>query len=158
MADRSILVVSQPNTAVHNQLVYVRLAELGWDVTLLVPARWTDQYSDGFYVPRVIDGFRGRFVRARVVNPGPVQRHFYATRPARWLRRLRPDVVFAEQEPFSLSGLQWGLACERAGIPWGLQGDENLDRPFPWPAKVIVNASPVRRPSNVPMPNCSARW
>jgi glycosyltransferase involved in cell wall biosynthesis len=33
--------------------------------------------------------------------------------------------------------LQWGSECWRRGIPWGVQGDENLDRPLPWPAKAI---------------------
>lgn len=140
----TVLVVSQPNTAVHNQLVYARLAELGWDVKLIVPARWKDQYSGGLYAPQRSPAFSGTFARVRVINPGPVQRHVYATRPSRWLERYRPVSVFLEQEPFSLSGLQWGTACERRGVPWGLQGDENLDRPFPWPAKVI-RAWTVRR-------------
>ena len=30
-----------------------------------------------------------------------------------------------------------GFVLHRMAIPFGLQADENLDRPFPWPAKVI---------------------
>jgi glycosyltransferase involved in cell wall biosynthesis len=70
----------------------------------------------------------------RVALPGSVQRHFYITRPAGWLRRWSPDAVFVELEPFSIPTLQWGLAAERLGIPWGCQGDENLDRHYPLPA------------------------
>jgi hypothetical protein len=33
---------------------------------------------------------------------GQVQRHFYVTRPARWLRRWQPDAIFVELEPFSV--------------------------------------------------------
>jgi glycosyltransferase involved in cell wall biosynthesis len=79
----------------------------------------------------------GTFARARIARPGAYQRHFYVTRPSRWLERWRPHAVFLEQEPFSVPALQWGVACERLGIPWGLQGDENLDRPFPLPARLI---------------------
>lgn len=132
-----MLVVSQPNTVTHNQTVYVRLAELGWDVHLIVPARWVDEYSPKGYAPVAVDGFTGRFSRVRVAVAGEVQRHFYITRPTRWLRRIRPDAVFLEQEPFAITTFQWGQACDRLGIPWGIQGDENLDRPFPWPAKVL---------------------
>ena len=134
---RTVVVVGHPNVVPHNQLVYLRLAELGWDVKLLVPNRWVDEYSPRGFTPQPVDGFRGTFVRVRVGNPGPYQRHLYITRPSRWLKRWRPAAVFLEQEPFSIPALQWGSACERLGIPWGLQGDENLDRPFPWPARVI---------------------
>ncbi len=131
----TLLVVSHPNVVAANQVVYVRLAELGWDVKLIVPNRWTDDY--GTLVPSAVEGFSGAFARVRIALPGQIQRHFYLTRPGAWLERWRPRSVFIEQEPFSVPALQWGLACERAGIPWGVQADENLDRPFPWPARAI---------------------
>jgi glycosyltransferase involved in cell wall biosynthesis len=136
-AQRRIVVVSHPNVVPHNQRIYVRLAELGWDVKLIVPNRWVDEYTPQGYTTQVDEEFRGTFARVRVARPGVIQRHFYITRPSRWLRRWRPDTVFMEQEPFSIPAVQWGVACERLGIPWGLQGDENLDRPFPWPARAI---------------------
>ena len=131
------MVVSHPNIVPHNQLVYVRLAELGWSLRLVVPARWRDEYKAGAFAPQPIDGLVGTFARVRIANTGKIQRHVYVTRPTRWLRRWRPRAVFLEQEPFAVPAFQWGQACERLGIPWGVQGDENLDRPFPWPARVI---------------------
>jgi glycosyltransferase involved in cell wall biosynthesis len=134
---RTLLVVSHPNAVTHNQLVYVRLAELGWDLKLIVPHRWKDDYSPEGFTPVPVEGLRGTFTRARVVRPGAIQRHVYLTRPTRWLERWRPDAVFLEQEPYSVPALQWGVAAERKGIPWGVQGDDNIDRPLPWPAQVI---------------------
>ncbi|HLY51354.1 MAG TPA: glycosyltransferase family 4 protein [Solirubrobacteraceae bacterium] len=134
---RTLLVVSHPNVFTHNQTVYMRMAELGWRIALIVPNRWRDEYSPDGFIPQPLPGLVGRFARVRVARPGSIQRHFYVTRPSRWLAQWRPDVAFFEQEPFSIPGLQWGIACERAGIPWGLQGDENVDRPFPWPARLI---------------------
>jgi glycosyltransferase involved in cell wall biosynthesis len=133
----TLLVVSHPNVVPTNQIVYVRLAERGWDLKLIVPNRWVDEYSPDGFTPQAVNGFEGSFARVRVARPGVIQRHFYVTRPSRWLRRWRPTAVFLEQEPFSVPALQWGVACERLGIPWGVQGDENLDRPFPFPAKAI---------------------
>jgi glycosyltransferase involved in cell wall biosynthesis len=134
---RRIVVVSHPNVVPHNQRIYVRLAERGWDVKLIVPNRWIDDYTPGVFAPQPDECFTGTFARVRMARPGVIQRHFYITRPSRWLERWRPDTVFLEQEPFSVPALQWGVVCERLGIPWGLQGDENLDRPFPWPARAI---------------------
>ena len=126
-----------PNVVTHNQLVYLRLAELGWDVNYVVPNRWRDEYSPEGFTPQPLEGIVGRFARVRVALPGQVQRHFYVTQPAGWLRRWRPDAIFVELEPFSVPTLQWGLAAQRLQIPWGVQGDENLDRPLPWPARLI---------------------
>jgi glycosyltransferase involved in cell wall biosynthesis len=134
---RRIVVVSHPNVVPHNQRVYVRLGERGWDVKLIVPNRWADDYTPDGFTPQPDECFTGTFARVRVARPGAIQRHFYVTRPSSWLERWRPDTVFLEQEPFSIPALQWGVACQRLGIPWGLQGDENLDRPFPWPARAI---------------------
>src|SRR5579875_3731564 len=47
------------------------------------------------------------------------------------MRGTTPDVVFVEQEPFSVAGFQWARAAWRSAIPFGLQADENLDRPMP---------------------------
>ncbi|MGH2883166.1 MAG: glycosyltransferase family 4 protein [Solirubrobacteraceae bacterium] len=136
-APLTLLVVSHPNVVPHNQLVYVRLAELGWNLKLIVPNRWVDEYSPRGLVPTAVPGLVGTFTRVRTARPGRHQRHFYVTRPSRWLRLWRPDALFLEQEPFSVPALQWGMAAQRLGIPWGLQGDENLDRPFPRPAIAI---------------------
>ena len=129
--------VGHPNVVPHNQLVDIRLAELGWRLRIIVPNRWVDEYSPDGFTPQPYDERVQTFARVRVMLPGQYQRHFYVTDPTRWLRRWKPDVAFMEHEPFAVPAFQWGVACERLGIPWGLQGDENLDRPFPLPAKLI---------------------
>ena len=144
MTARRVVVVSMPNVVPHNQLVYQRLAELGWQIHYVVPNRWRDEYSPAGFIPEPLEGIAGTFARVRVALPGQVQRHFYVTRAAHWLRRWHPDAVFVELEPFSVPTLQWGLAAERLRIPWGVQGDENLDRPLPWPARLIRGWSMAR--------------
>jgi hypothetical protein len=42
MSGHSVVVVSMPNVAPHNPLIYLRLAELGWDVDYVVRSRWRD--------------------------------------------------------------------------------------------------------------------
>jgi glycosyltransferase involved in cell wall biosynthesis len=46
-------------------------------------------------------------------------------------------VALLEEETFSVPAFQWGVACWRRGIPFGVQADENLDRPLPLPARLF---------------------
>ena len=78
-----IVVVSHPNVVPHNQRIYVRLSELGWDVKLIVPNRWVDAYTPDGFTPQADACFTGTFARVRVARPGVIQRHFYVTRPSR---------------------------------------------------------------------------
>jgi glycosyltransferase involved in cell wall biosynthesis len=128
-----LLVVSHPAVLPVNQLVYAELAERGWQVDLIVPDRWGHEYGE--ITPTPLPALAGGYHPLPVVLSGREQRHVYRIRLGRVLRQLRPDVLFLEQEPFSVSALQWGLAAERAGIPFGVQADENLDRRLPAPVR-----------------------
>jgi glycosyltransferase involved in cell wall biosynthesis len=50
---------------------------------------------------------------------------------------VRPAVAFIEAEPTALAAAQWGRALARAGVPFGLQADENLERSYPAPARAV---------------------
>lgn len=132
-----LLVVSHASVVPVNQAVYVRLAELGWDPLVVVPGRWRHDFSPDDFAPRPFAGLEGRLLPLPVALPGRPQRHVYLSPPGRVLRRFRPDFVFIEEEPFSIPGWQWARAARRHGVPYGLQAAENLDRPFPLPARLI---------------------
>jgi glycosyltransferase involved in cell wall biosynthesis len=134
---RRLLVVSHPNVVPSNQAVYLELLHRGWDVVGVMPDRWKDNYHPDGYATRALEGLEGRMRFVPVAVAGEPQRHFYLANVPRMLRELRPGIAFIEQEPFAIPALQWGVLLHRLGIPFGLQADENLDRPFPWPAKVI---------------------
>lgn len=129
--------VSHPNVVTLNQEVYAELLGMGWDVICVVPSTWKDAYRPQGFRPRALEALEGRVRFLPVAFGGEPQRHFYLASPTRVIRELRPDASFVEQEPFSVPALQWGSALGRAGVPFGLQADENLDRPFPWPAYAI---------------------
>jgi glycosyltransferase involved in cell wall biosynthesis len=130
-----LLVVSHPCVVPVNQSVYAALLDRGWDVRIVVPDRWRDEYHSASFPPRPLQDLEERLHPTRVFLPGRPQRHFYLARPSRLVRALRPSVAFVEQEPFSLSALQWGRALASAGVPFGVQADENLDRNLPLPAR-----------------------
>lgn len=130
-----LLVVSHPAVVAENQRVYTRLLDLGWDVTIIVPHRWRHEYAAEPFIPRALPGMEQRVRHARVLLPGWPACHVYLTPPARLIRQLRPDVAFVEEETYSPVAAQWGFALRRAGVPYGVQADENLDRPLPLVAR-----------------------
>ncbi len=149
-----LAVISHPNTVTSNQAVYLKLGEMGWNVTCIIPARWKDDYRPEGFRPRALPGLEHRVRFLPVANAGSPQRHFYLANPGRQIRALVPQIAFLEQEPFSVPAIQWSPWLRRAGVPIVLQADENLDRPFPWPALLIrrwllprVNGIAARSPA-----------
>ena len=132
-----LLVVSHPAVIAVNQLPYAELARLGWDPFVVTPAMWRHAYAAAVVSPEVLPELRGRVVGRRVLMAGRVQRHVYLTRPGRLVAELRPDVGFLEEEPTSVAALQWGCSLLRAGVPFGVQCAENLERSWPIPARAF---------------------
>jgi glycosyltransferase involved in cell wall biosynthesis len=132
---RSLLVVSHPCVVPANQAVYSRLRERGWYVTLVVPERWRHEYAAGRFHATAWPGMEDALRPLRVALAGRPQRHFYLVRPRPVITAASPCAAFLEQEPFSLSGVQWGATLHHLAIPFGLQADENLDRSLPLPIK-----------------------
>jgi len=134
---RRLLIVSHPCVIAVNQAVYLSMLELGWDILLVVPARWRHEYSSQAFAPEVLPGMEGKLLPLHVVLPGRPQRHLYLTRPTHVIKRFRPNAIFLEQESFACAAMQWGLAARRFGLPFGVQSDENLDRRMPLAARFI---------------------
>jgi glycosyltransferase involved in cell wall biosynthesis len=132
-----VLVVSHACVVPENQSVYGELADWKWEVDLVVPGTWKHEYAERAFKPRASPRLAGRVIASPVMLAGRPQRHLYLRRPGRVLDALRPQVVFLEEECFAVSAFQWALAAERRGIPFGVQADENLDRPLPWVARAL---------------------
>jgi glycosyltransferase involved in cell wall biosynthesis len=130
-----LLVVSHPAVLAVNQVPYAALRDYGWDPYVVVPARWRHSYSDKTFAPEVLEELTGRVVGRRVIIPGREQRFMFVSALWRTIAEVAPAAAFVEQEPTSASGFQLGLLLSRAGVPFGLQADENLDRPWPWIAR-----------------------
>jgi glycosyltransferase involved in cell wall biosynthesis len=134
---RRLLVVSHPAIVSVNQEVYKELADRGWQVTIVLPSRWRHSYSEGAVAPQALAGMEGALRPTPVIFAGQPQRHLYLTRCRAACRTLEPDVAFLEAEPFSLPAGQWGRACQRERIPFGVQCYENIDRPLPAPIRAL---------------------
>lgn len=135
-----LLIVSHPAVVVTNQAVFAELANQGFDVELVTPRTWTNEYSAGPFEAPTDPALVGRHTKLDIALAGKPQRHFYRRGISATLRTLRPDVIYIEEECFSLPAFQWAWAAKRRGIPFGLQAWENLDRPLPWLIKKLRNA------------------
>jgi glycosyltransferase involved in cell wall biosynthesis len=124
-----------------NQTVYARLRDFGWQPVIVLPDRWRHEYAPGTFKPGRLAELERDIVEVRVLLPGRPQRHAYLRRLTRMLREIRPHVAFLEEESFSVPAFQWGRALARAGIPFGVQAAENLDRPLPWLARRIRSST-----------------
>jgi glycosyltransferase involved in cell wall biosynthesis len=134
---RPLLIISHPAVLAVNQLPYAALRDHGWDPWLVVPARWRHDHDADELRPEVLPELEGRVRGRRILWPGAVQRHVYASSLRTMIEAVRPDVAFIEAEPTSLAAAQWGRALSRAGIPFGVQADENIERSYPWPARAL---------------------
>jgi glycosyltransferase involved in cell wall biosynthesis len=114
---RRLLVISHPAVVDENQRIYARLLELGWSVTVVTPNRWPHEYARGLSMPQVLPALEGRLQTMRMI------------------RSVGPDVAFVEEETFAVAAVQWAVALSHAGVPFGVQADENLDRPLPAPVR-----------------------
>jgi glycosyltransferase involved in cell wall biosynthesis len=130
---RRLVVVSHAAVVGMNQELFARLQLHGWEVSVVAPRTWQNEY--GTVVTRPIDGID--LLTVPVLLRGRIQRHIYRIRATRLLRRLRPDLVFVEEEPFSVPALQWSVAARRAGVPYVVRMDETLDRRLPLLARAI---------------------
>jgi glycosyltransferase involved in cell wall biosynthesis len=134
---RRLLVVSHPAVLAVNQLPYIELRRYGWDPYIVVPARWRHEYASAVFPPEVSAELQGRVAGRRVVLEGRVQRHMYVTKIGRLLDELRPEAAFLEAEMTSAAAFQWSRPLARRTIPYGVQAAENLERPWPLPARVF---------------------
>jgi glycosyltransferase involved in cell wall biosynthesis len=126
-----LAVVSHPAIVPANQLVYAELLRRGWDVRLLVPDRWRHVYAAHEVRPKPLPELESRMTPLPVLLAGRQQRHVYRVNPVKVLRRMGPDVLFVEEEPFALATAQWAFAATRCEVPFGVQQAENLDRALP---------------------------
>jgi glycosyltransferase involved in cell wall biosynthesis len=129
---KKILVLSHAGVLEVNRAVFQELARFfEVDVTLIVPREWKgDLISDLHFEPR--EGDRSlRVFPLPVAFSGNGSLFFYRSSLRRVLAGWKPDLVFLDEEPWSLAALQTFLEFPGARI-WFFT-KENLDKTIPWP-------------------------
>jgi len=115
------------------------LAKLpGIELTAIVPPSWHDRRGHRKLDRAHTHGYE--LLTAALVFNGSYHCHFYPTL-GRLLRRLRPDILHMDEEPYNLAawhGLRLAQACGAASLFFTWQ---NLPRRYPWPFSFFEQAN-----------------
>ncbi|MEA3400624.1 MAG: glycosyltransferase [Armatimonadota bacterium] len=127
-----VAVVSHACVVETNQRLFDELCGRG-DVELLMiaPRRW--RASTGVvvdYQPLPGASFQSRPLP--VIGSGQISLHLYRGL-ASALRRFKPDIVYLDEEPYSLAAWQVLRICQPGGYPLCFATEQNLMKRFPWP-------------------------
>lgn len=134
-----IAVVSHACVVDVNQRLFQELCRHE-DVELLMvaPRRW--RASTGMVVDyRPVEGARFASRPLPVVGSGQISLHLYR-RLAPVLRDFAPDVVYLDEEPYSLPAWQVLRICRRHDLPLCFMTAQNLVKRFPWPFSRVEQA------------------
>src|ERR1700744_6465210 len=133
-----LLVVSHACSTAINQSFYADLeAETGWQVSLVIPSRWSNQYGITDTSARW-RGLQGDIKRINVFRPGDIPTHLYRSWFISLLRQEKPDAIYVHQEPYGLSSFQMCLANYLTdNKPIGFYAAQNILKAYPFPIRQI---------------------
>ena len=131
MTAKKLLVLSHAGVLEVNRAVFQELACLEAEVTMVVPRDWKGDLIRGLRF-EVSDGDRSmRVIPLPVAFSGKGSLFFYRSSLRRALSGWKPDLVFLDEEPWSLAALQTYLEFPDAQVSFFTK--ENLDKTIPWP-------------------------
>ncbi len=131
-----LCVLSHSCVIATNQTLWARLAH-DWpvDLTLLAPKAWGG-LGGGSVRVQVAEGLEGRVSPLRVIPQGHPNLHLWLGLGTE-LRRLAPDCLFLDEEPYSLAAAQVLLSgwARRAALV--VYAKQNILKRHPWPLGAV---------------------
>lgn len=149
-----LLVVSHACVTPVNQRFFADVArQMSWEITLVVPATWSNSYETGFAAVRSPE-FHGDFRTISVWKPGNIPLHLYKSSMVGLLGSVRPDAIYVHHEPYGAATFQLYLANRLSvRVPIGFYAAQNIVKNYPLPFRWIEQF--VFRQSGFAFP-CSA--
>jgi glycosyltransferase involved in cell wall biosynthesis len=133
-----VLVVSHSCVVDVNQALFAALASMGGTrIELIVPAMWRNEYTGMLHVPRSLLGASFPIHTLPVFMPGHVSLHYYLGGLAAAIRASAADVLFLDEEPWSLVAGQVVAICRRIGMPLLCYTKQNINKRYPIPFWLI---------------------
>lgn len=141
-----VLIVSHSCATALNQELYARIQrETGWKITLVVPDLWRDEFGNALRQPPS-EGLKDSVIRCAVWKNGSIIFHVYRMRWQRFLRELKPDVIYMNHEPYALATAQ---VCHANNcsirVPFGFYSCQNIHKkypaPFSWLESMVYRSS-----------------
>jgi glycosyltransferase involved in cell wall biosynthesis len=145
-----LLVVSHACATAVNRGVYAEIRRrTGWRITLIVPAGWKDEFGNRLDEPD-LSGLDA-VIQVPVLASGNIILHGYRARLAGLLKRLRPDLIYMNHEPYAVATAQLCRANMRSvRVPFGFYSCQNLRKsyppPFSWMESMVYRRSSFALP------------
>ncbi|MBV7340053.1 glycosyltransferase family 4 protein [Chloroflexi bacterium TSY] len=119
------------------------IAQLGVDLTVLVPPYWQDSRGRHVAEEAFTEGYTFKVIPMRF--NGHFHLHYYPTL-AHELRHLQPQILHMDEEPYNLSTWFAMRACQKLGILGTFFTWQNIDKRYPppfgwWEKAVLQNTS-----------------
>lgn len=133
-----LLAVSHSCVTDVNQQLYVALNRLpGVRAELVVPAQWKSGLDQHLRAPQRLEGSQVPLHPLPVSMPGNTSLFFFRRGLAGLFHTVRPDLVFLDEEPWSLSAAQMARLCRRYKIPLVVYTKQNILKRYPPPFRWI---------------------
>jgi glycosyltransferase involved in cell wall biosynthesis len=146
-----ILIVSHSSATAINQEIYARVQrETGWKITLVVPDQWHDEFGNALR-QEPCKGLEDSVIRCAVWKNGSIIFHVYRMRWQKFLRELKPDVIYMNHEPYALATAQVCHANNSSiRVPFGFYSCQNINKkypvPFSWLESMVYRSSSFALP------------
>jgi glycosyltransferase involved in cell wall biosynthesis len=124
-------VLSHAGTLEVNRAVFQELARLGAEVVMVVPSRWRGDLIRGLRFEHRDSDRPLRVIPVPVAFSGSGSLFFYRSSIKRVLNGWKPDLIFLDEEPWSLVALQTFIEFRDAAVLFFTK--ENLPKGIPWP-------------------------
>jgi len=134
-----LLVVSHSCATAANQRLYGTLQTLtGWEVSLVIPALWKDEFGnrlDETTCPELGE----RVEKVPVLMNGNIIFHAYRKRWGSFLSHAKFDAISVNHEPYAVATAQICLANMRQPSPaaFGFYSCQNISKKYPFPFSAL---------------------
>ncbi len=128
-----ILAVSHPCVTDVNQQFYAELEALGHQVHIIMPSNFRTEYSGEAVQVVRWPAYTGGMETRRVGFPKSIPLHYYQSSLKQAIERYRPDVLFVEEEPYSVSAWQAYFASRRLSVKRVIYSAQNIMKNYPEP-------------------------
>jgi len=147
-----VLVVSHPCATAANQALFAEIRRVtGWDLRLVVPAGWRDEFGNALDQPDW-PGMEGLVKKVPVVFNGRIIPHAHRLNWRGFLHKGNFDAIYMHHEPYGVATGQVCLANAMSGRPaaFGFYSAQNLMKRYPPPFSWIEHL--VHRSSSFAFP------
>jgi L-malate glycosyltransferase len=131
-----LLIVSHSCTIPVGQQFYAEIErQTGWDLTIVTPKLWKDEYGNQLVTPRW-QGYGGKLISLPVWKSGNVPLHAYRSLFIQLLKEINPDFIYLYQKPYAIVTFQAYLANYLSiRKPIGFFTWQNIYKQYPFPFK-----------------------